>query len=51
MELIKQFLSKVDQVFALCRKSSLDLVLIKSIRILEGVLDLNSIRDLSTKLT
>ncbi|EMF81280.1 oxidoreductase, short chain dehydrogenase/reductase domain protein [Leptospira weilii serovar Topaz str. LT2116] len=52
LELTKQFLTKGDQVFALCRKSSSDLVLIKPTRILEGVdvLDSNSIRDVSTKL-
>ncbi|TGL76333.1 SDR family oxidoreductase [Leptospira yasudae] len=52
LELTKQFLSKGDQVFALCRKSSPDLVKIKPTRILEGVdvLNSNSIRSLSSKL-
>ncbi|EMS86995.1 SDR family oxidoreductase [Leptospira noguchii] len=52
LELTKQFLSQGDQVFALCRKSSSDLVHLKPTRIIEGmdVLNSNSIQDLPSKL-
>ncbi|AAS70229.1 SDR family NAD(P)-dependent oxidoreductase [Leptospira interrogans] len=52
LELTKQFLSQGDQVFALCRKSSSELIHLKPTRIFEGmdVLNSNSIRDLPSKL-
>ncbi|EMJ95658.1 SDR family oxidoreductase [Leptospira alstonii] len=52
LELTKQFLSRGDQVFAVCRKSSQDLIRLKPTRIMDGVdvLNSNSIRDLSAKL-
>ncbi|WP_061246819.1 SDR family oxidoreductase [Leptospira noguchii] len=52
LELTKQFLSQGDQVFALCRKSSSDLIHLKPTRIIEGmdVLNSNSIQDLPSKL-
>ncbi|WP_017851358.1 SDR family oxidoreductase [Leptospira interrogans serovar Szwajizak] len=52
LELTKQFLSQGDQVFALCRKSSPELIHLKPTRIFEGmdVLNSNSIRDLPSKL-
>ncbi|EMY79111.1 oxidoreductase, short chain dehydrogenase/reductase family protein [Leptospira weilii serovar Ranarum str. ICFT] len=52
LELTKQFLSRGDHVFAVCRKPSVDLIRLKPTRILEGVdvLNSNSIRDLSAKL-
>ncbi|EMO91382.1 SDR family oxidoreductase [Leptospira noguchii] len=52
LELTKQFLSQGDQVFALCRKSSSDLIHLKPTHIIEGmdVLNSNSIQDLPSKL-
>lgn len=52
LELTKQFLSQGDQVFALCRKSSSELIHLKPTRIFEGMdaLNSNSIRDLPSKL-
>ncbi|ALE39618.1 SDR family oxidoreductase [Leptospira interrogans] len=52
LELTKQFLSQGDQVFALCRKSSSELIHLKPTRIFEGmdVLNSNSIRNLPSKL-
>ncbi|AOP34244.1 short-chain dehydrogenase [Leptospira tipperaryensis] len=51
LELTKHFLSKGDQVFALCRRSSTELVRLKPTRILEGidVLNSNSIQALTSK--
>ncbi|MBM9499490.1 SDR family oxidoreductase [Leptospira sp. 201903071] len=52
LELTKHFLSKGDQVFALCRKSSAELVRLKPARIIEGidVLNSNSIQGLTSKI-
>ncbi|RHX84985.1 SDR family oxidoreductase [Leptospira stimsonii] len=52
LELTKHFLSKGDQVFALCRKSSAELSRLKPTQIFEGidVLDSNSIQGLSSKI-
>ncbi|EJO70509.1 SDR family oxidoreductase [Leptospira kirschneri] len=52
LELTKQFLSKGDQVFTLCRKSSAELTHLKPTRILEDmdVLNSNSIQNLPSKL-
>ncbi|XDD48801.1 SDR family oxidoreductase [Leptospira sp. WS92.C1] len=52
LELTKHFLKKGDQVFALCRKPSSDLIRLRPTRIFEGVdvLNSNSIRELSSKL-
>lgn len=52
LELTKHFLSKGDQVFALCRKSSAELARLKPTQIFEGidVLDSNSIQGLSSKI-
>ncbi|PJZ52613.1 SDR family oxidoreductase [Leptospira adleri] len=52
LELTKHFLSKGDQVFALCRKSSTELVRLKPTQIFEGidVLNSNSIQGLTSKI-
>ncbi|MBM9575714.1 SDR family oxidoreductase [Leptospira sp. 201903070] len=52
LELTKHFLSKGDQVFALCRKSSTELVRLKPTRIIEGidVLNSDSIQGLNSKI-
>lgn len=52
LEFTKQFIAKGDKVFALCRKSSADLVRLKPTQIFDGVdvLNSNSIQELSAKL-